>query len=97
MTSSTPPGLPAGMLVTDNGGDGADILIGGAGNDTLSGGAGDDILIGGGGQDILDGGTGNNILLQARREPQRRRQRWLAGRECCPAGPVHGVELRLGG
>ena len=58
-------GLPAGILVTENGGDGADILIGGAGNDTLLGGAGDDVLIGGGGQDILDGGTGNNILLQA--------------------------------
>jgi Ca2+-binding RTX toxin-like protein len=58
-------GLPAGILLTENGGDGADVLLGGAGNDTLSGGAGDDILIGGGGQDILDGGTGSNILLQA--------------------------------
>jgi Ca2+-binding RTX toxin-like protein len=58
-------GLPAGILVTENGGDGADILIGGAGNDTLLGGAGDDVLIGGGGQDILDGGTGNNINIQA--------------------------------
>jgi Ca2+-binding RTX toxin-like protein len=58
-------GLPANILVTENGGDGADVLLGGAGNDTLLGGAGDDILIGGGGQDILDGGTGNNILLQA--------------------------------
>jgi Ca2+-binding RTX toxin-like protein len=57
--------LPAGILITENGGDGADVLLGGAGNDTLSGGAGDDILNGGGGQDILDGGTGNNILLQA--------------------------------
>jgi Ca2+-binding RTX toxin-like protein len=58
-------GLPAGILVTENGGDGADILLGGAGNDTLLGGAGDDVLIGGGGQDILDGGTGNNIQIQA--------------------------------
>ena len=58
-------GLAAGMLLTANGGDGNDVLIGGPGNDTLSGGAGDDILIGGGGQDILDGGTGNNILIQA--------------------------------
>jgi Ca2+-binding RTX toxin-like protein len=58
-------GLPAGILLTENGGDGADVLIGGAGNDTLLGGAGDDVLIGGGGQDILDGGTGNNILIQA--------------------------------
>ncbi|WP_426608588.1 beta strand repeat-containing protein [Bradyrhizobium sp. McL0616] len=58
-------GLPAGIQVTENGGDGADVLLGGAGNDTLSGGAGDDILIGGGGQDILDGGTGSNTVLQA--------------------------------
>jgi Ca2+-binding RTX toxin-like protein len=58
-------GLPAGILLTENGGDGADVLLGGAGNDTLLGDAGDDILIGGGGQDILDGGPGNNILLQA--------------------------------
>jgi Ca2+-binding RTX toxin-like protein len=58
-------GLPANVLFTANGGDGADVLLGGQGNDTLNGGAGDDILIGGGGQDILDGGTGNNVLLQA--------------------------------
>ncbi|MEH2568648.1 beta strand repeat-containing protein [Bradyrhizobium sp. AZCC 2289] len=58
-------GLPAGILITENGGDGADVLLGGAGNDTLSGGAGDDVLIGGGGFDTLDGGAGNNILLQA--------------------------------
>ncbi len=58
-------GLPANILLTENGGDGNDILIGGAGNDTLSGGAGDDTLLGGGGQDILDGGTGNNVLQQA--------------------------------
>ena len=57
-------GLGAGMLLTANGGDGNDILIGGTGNDTLSGGAGDDILIGGGGVDTLDGGTGNNTVLQ---------------------------------
>ena len=57
-------GLGAGMLLTANGGDGNDVLIGGTGNDTLSGGAGDDILIGGGGVDTLDGGTGNNTVLQ---------------------------------
>ena len=48
-TSSPPPGLPAGILLTENGGDGNDILLGGNGNDTLNGGAGDDMLIGGGG------------------------------------------------
>jgi Ca2+-binding RTX toxin-like protein len=53
------------MLLTANGGDGADVLIGSAGNDVLTGGAGDDVLNGGPGQDILDGGTGNNILIQA--------------------------------
>jgi Ca2+-binding RTX toxin-like protein len=61
----TAAGLPANILLTENGGDGNDILLGGVGNDTLNGGAGDDILIGGGGQDILDGGAGNNVLLQA--------------------------------
>jgi Ca2+-binding RTX toxin-like protein len=58
-------GLAAGaMQLTEDGGDGADVLIGGAGNDTLLGGAGDDVLIGGPGQDILDGGPGANILIQ---------------------------------
>ena len=51
------------MLLTANGGDGDDVLIGSPGNDTLSGGNGDDILIGNGGVDVLDGGPGNNVLL----------------------------------
>ena len=54
-----------GMLLTANGGDGDDVLIGSAGNDTLTGGAGDDVLIGGPGLDILDGGPGNNIVIQS--------------------------------
>ena len=54
-----------GMLLTANGGDGDDILIGSPGNDTLSGGAGDDVLIGDGGQDVLDGGPGNNTIINA--------------------------------
>jgi Ca2+-binding RTX toxin-like protein len=58
-------GLAAGILLTANGGDGDDVLIGGAGNDTLTGGAGDDVLIGGPGQDILDGGPGDNINIQS--------------------------------
>ena len=57
------------MLLTANGGDGDDVLIGGAGNDTLTGGAGDDVLIGGRGQDILDGGPGNNIVIQSHGRP----------------------------
>ena len=58
-------GLAAGIQLTENGGDGNDILLGSPGNDILSGGAGDDILIGNGGQDTLDGGTGNNLPFQA--------------------------------
>jgi Ca2+-binding RTX toxin-like protein len=58
-------GLSAAAIgLTENGGDGNDVLIGGDGNDTLTGGEGDDVLIGGPGLDILDGGTGNNILIQ---------------------------------
>ena len=53
------------MLLTADGGDGDDVLIGSAGNDTLLGGAGDDVLIGGAGQDILDGGPGSNVLIQS--------------------------------
>ncbi|HET9246716.1 MAG TPA: calcium-binding protein, partial [Xanthobacteraceae bacterium] len=54
-----------GMLLTANGGDGDDVLVGSPGNDILTGGNGDDVLIGGAGQDILDGGPGNNILIQS--------------------------------
>jgi Ca2+-binding RTX toxin-like protein len=54
-----------GMLLTANGDDGDDILIGSVGNDILAGGAGDDVLIGGGGIDVLDGGPGNNVVLNA--------------------------------
>jgi Ca2+-binding RTX toxin-like protein len=54
-----------GMLLTANGGDGDDVLIGSPGNDILTGGNGDDVLIGGGGQDMLDGGPGNNILINS--------------------------------
>jgi Ca2+-binding RTX toxin-like protein len=54
-----------GMLLTANGGDGDDVIIGSPGNDILTGGAGDDVLIGNGGTDVLDGGSGNNIVLTA--------------------------------
>jgi Ca2+-binding RTX toxin-like protein len=53
------------ILLTLNGGDGDDVLIGGAGDDVLSGGAGDDVLIGGSGNDTLDGGPGDNIVLDS--------------------------------
>jgi Ca2+-binding RTX toxin-like protein len=60
----TASGLPAGIInLTEDGGDGNDVLVGSAGNDVLLGGAGDDVLIGNGGTDILDGGTGNNVIL----------------------------------
>ena len=52
-------------LLTADGGDGSDVLIGGAGADTLLGGAGDDVLIGGPGADILDGGTGDNVVINS--------------------------------
>ena len=53
------------ILLTADGGDGSDVLIGGAGADTLLGGAGDDVLIGGPGADILDGGTGDNVVINS--------------------------------
>jgi len=53
------------MLLTENGGDGDDVLLGGAGNDTLLGGAGDDVLLGGLGADILDGGPGSNVVIDS--------------------------------
>ena len=55
----------SGMLLTANGGDGDDVVIGSHGNDILTGGNGDDVLVGNGGQDVLDGGPGDNVLLNA--------------------------------
>ena len=58
-------GLAADAIqLTENGGDGNDVLIGGAGDDTLIGGPGDDVLFGGPGNDILDGAPGNDTILQ---------------------------------
>jgi Ca2+-binding RTX toxin-like protein len=57
--------LAAGAIqLTEDGGDGTDVLIGSQGDDHLIGGAGNDLLIGGPGHDVLDGGPGNNILIQ---------------------------------
>jgi Ca2+-binding RTX toxin-like protein len=53
------------VRLTENGGDGDDVLIGSEGDDTLNGENGDDVLIGGGGQDVLNGGPGNNVVLQS--------------------------------
>jgi Ca2+-binding RTX toxin-like protein len=50
-------------LLTVDGGDDDDVLLGGAGNDTLLGGAGDDVLIGGPGNDTIDGGSGDNVVI----------------------------------
>jgi Ca2+-binding RTX toxin-like protein len=59
-------GVAAGsILLTLDGGDGDDVLIGGAGDDVLLGGAGDDVLLGGPGNDTIDGGPGDNVVLQA--------------------------------
>ncbi len=56
--------LGGAITVTEDGGNGDDILIGSAGNDILLGGTGDDVLLGGPGQDTLDGGPGDNVVLQ---------------------------------
>jgi Ca2+-binding RTX toxin-like protein len=56
-------GLGTAMQLTENGGDGDDVLVGSAGADVLLGGAGNDVLIGNGGLDVLDGGTGSNTLI----------------------------------
>ncbi len=61
----TATGLGTAMQLTENGGDGDDVLIGSPGDDVLLGGPGDDILIGGGGTDVIDGGPGNNIFGSA--------------------------------
>lgn len=52
-----------GILLTEDGGDGDDVLLGGSGNDTLLGGNGDDVLLGGPGLDTLDGGPGSNVVI----------------------------------
>jgi Ca2+-binding RTX toxin-like protein len=54
----------AAIRLTEDAGEGDDVLIGGAGGDVLLGGAGDDVLLGGPGLDTLDGGPGSNILIQ---------------------------------
>ena len=54
----------SGLLLTGDGGNGDDVLIGGAGADSLIGGPGDDVLIGGPGIDILDGGPDDNVVIQ---------------------------------
>jgi Ca2+-binding RTX toxin-like protein len=59
-------GVPANsVLLTLDGGDGDDVILGGGGNDTLLGGAGDDVLIGGPGSDTIDGGPGSNVVLDS--------------------------------
>ena len=59
-------GLPAtSALLTADGGDDDDVLLGGDGDDVLLGGAGDDVLLGGPGNDVLDGGTGDNVVIQS--------------------------------
>jgi Ca2+-binding RTX toxin-like protein len=58
-------GLAAGaILLTANGGDGNDVLVGSDGADTLIGGAGDDVIVGGLGLDVIDGGDGDDVEIQ---------------------------------
>jgi Ca2+-binding RTX toxin-like protein len=51
-------------LLTIDGGNGDDVLIGGDGPDTILGGEGDDVLIGGPGLDVLDGQADDNVVIQ---------------------------------
>jgi Ca2+-binding RTX toxin-like protein len=53
------------LLLTADGGDGDDVLIGGDGGDTLLGGTGDDVIIGGPGLDTIDGGAGDNVGIDS--------------------------------
>lgn len=57
------PLAASGILLTEDGGDGDDVLLGGNGDDTLLGGNGDDVLLGGPGLDTLDGGPGSNVVI----------------------------------
>jgi Ca2+-binding RTX toxin-like protein len=57
-------GLNALLLLTANGGDGDDVLLGGPGIDSFNGDAGDDVLIGNGAVDVLNGGAGDNVVIQ---------------------------------
>ena len=74
-----------GILLTADGGDGDDVLIGSPGNDVLLGGAGDDVLIGGG------GGRSRRRNGQQHPHPQFFSRCERANRR---AVPVAGVKLR---
>jgi Ca2+-binding RTX toxin-like protein len=59
-------GVAAGsVLLTLDGGDNSDVLLGGNGDDTLLGGDGDDVLLGGAGTDTIDGGPGDNVVIDS--------------------------------
>ena len=71
----------SGILLTADGGDGDDVVIGSPGNDVLLGGAGDDVLIGGAGADVLDGGSGDNVVIQA-----------IVAQSASIGAPLHAME-----
>ena len=50
-------------MMSAQGGDGDDYILGGAGNDTVDGDDGDDVLSGDAGDDVLNGGARNDILV----------------------------------
>jgi Ca2+-binding RTX toxin-like protein len=52
-------------LLTVDGGEGDDVIIGGDGNDTLLGGAGDDVIIGGPGNDTINGAPGDDVVIDS--------------------------------
>jgi Ca2+-binding RTX toxin-like protein len=53
------------VLLTANGDEGDDVILGGAGADVLNGGDGDDVIIGGPGNDTIDGAPGSDIVIQS--------------------------------
>lgn len=88
-------GLAGAMLLTENGGDGDDVLIGSPGNDVITGGAGDDVLLGDGGADVLDGGTGNNIIIPGAMPAAK--MAFIAGTAASDLVQEHGISALLAG
>ncbi|RAH98373.1 hypothetical protein DLJ53_27130 [Acuticoccus sediminis] len=56
--------LEAGQIaLTENGGDGNDLLVGSQGDDVLAGDAGNDTLVGFRGDDTMNGGDGDDLMV----------------------------------
>ena len=77
-------GVESAILVTIDGGDGADSLLGGAGIDFLIGGSGNDTMGGDAGNDLLIGGAGKKPAAFAAKRP----------REACKRAAFDGQNWR---